>query len=271
MKFTKKTTLNFLIVVVLLILFISSWFVSESSFQTDASAIYKNPDSQNWLGTDSLGRDYLGRLVLSTRISLIVGLFGSSLALLISLFCVLLCMNSWLGKIIIRISDTISAIPHFLLVVIVQLALYESLHFLTADIKSTSVLIITLALTHWMNAFRVLRAETKKILSLPFIEAARALGASRRRIFLSHLLPHLSGTIFVLWGLLIPQFILSEGFMSFVGLGIQPPQTSWGVLIAQGWKSLSLNPILVLAPSFMIFLVSLGFYILFKNRHLSKD
>jgi peptide/nickel transport system permease protein len=178
------------------------------------------------LGTDQLGRDMLARLVFGARVSLSVGIATVIVSGLIGVVAGLLA-GFYRGKvddILMRLVDVQMGFPSLLLALAV----------LYAAGPSFKNLILVLALTRWMVMARLTRAMTMSLRETPFVEAARVLGSRDRRIMFRHLLPNLLSPIMVLGTLELARAMLSEAALSFLGLGIQPPEASWGLILAQG-------------------------------------
>jgi oligopeptide transport system permease protein len=131
-----------------------------------------------------------------------------------------------------------------------------------AYLKSLIGLCLGISATHWMNLARVTRGKVLEIKRKPFVEAAISLGGSQTHILYRHILPNMMGTLMILVAMQIPNNILYESFMSFIGLGIQPPHTSWGILVREGWKTLTSFPHLILFPSLVLFLTVWSFQII---------
>lgn len=234
-------------------------------------------ESPNWsapFGTDSLGRDLLARLLLGTKVSLSVGILGSFGAIVLGAVLGILAgwRGGWADRLVMRFTDILLSVPSFALVAVLSLGLNAALPLPPGWWRSVVSLVIALSLTHWMNIARVVRGLVMQAKVLPFIEAARALGAPDGHILLRHVVPHIGGTLTVLLGLQVPANILYESFMSFIGLGVEPPASSWGLLVQEGWQSLSSYPHLILFPALVLFLTVWSLHVLFSLRlSLSGD
>jgi peptide/nickel transport system permease protein len=201
-------------------------------------------------GTDQLGRDMLARLAFGARVSLSVGvatvlvssLIGITLGLLAGFY------RGRVDDILMRLVDVQMGFPSLLLALAV----------LYAAGPSFKNLVLVLALTRWMVMARLTRAMTLSLRESPFVEAARVVGASNRRIMLRHLLPNLLSPILVLGTLEFARAMLSEAALSFLGLGIQPPEASWGLMLAQGRAYISSAWWLVMFPGLAILLSTLS-------------
>lgn len=235
------------------------WFSPESAFETAVDRVLLAPQASHWFGTDSLGRDLLARILVGSQISLLVGLGGSLVAFALGVLWG--AGFAWKGggwdRVAMRITDLFLSVPGFALVAVFALA-FES--------WGIWGLVVALGVTRWMGVARVVRGLVLSTKSLPFIEASRAMGGRSPRILWSHVRPNISGPLWILFGLQIPANILYESFMSFIGLGAQAPQTSWGLLVQEGWRSLSTSPHLILAPALVLFLTVWSLHVLMERK-----
>jgi peptide/nickel transport system permease protein len=202
------------------------------------------------LGTDHLGRDYLSRLIYGARVSLLIGFGAASIGCLIGV--TLGMCAGFFGGIIDRIVSFILtcqlALPGLLLAM--------ALVFLIGP--SVGVVICVIGFLHWSYYLVVTRAATQKIRDLEYITAARAIGSSRLQIMVTEILPNLFSEIIVIFSLEVGVAVLAEAALSFLGVGIQPPTSSWGLMIAEGKISVFLRPWLVILPGIFIFLLVLA-------------
>ena len=256
------------IAVVYLILLVGSSMVATAFFLDRAItpsvvAVLAGPSWAHPFGTDSLGRDLLARLLVGAKVSLTVGLVGSLLTVAIGVLAGW--FGGWIDRGLMRGVDLIQSVPSFILVAVLCLGLQALLP------SAMLALILGIALTHWLTVARVTRGETMKARTTSFVEAARVLGGSDAQILRKHVLPHLTPTLWVLLGIQIPNTILYESFMSFIGVGVHAPETSWGVLVEEGWRLLALAPHLVFFPALILFLTVWSLNVLFDPFRLSRD
>lgn len=234
-----------------------------SGLEQNVDFMLEGPTWSHWFGRDMLGRDLLSRVLHGGRVSLVVGLVCSFTSCLIGF--IYGSISGWSGgftdRIMMRFLDVLTSIPSFILVATLCLSVQVLLPIEDSFLKAFVSLCVGISATHWMGLARVTRSMVMELKSKPFVEAAVALGGSRIHIMWRHILPNMIGTLIILMALQIPTNILYESFMSFVGLGIHPPYTSWGILVREGWKTLSSFPHLILFPSAVLFLTVWSFHI----------
>ncbi len=206
------------------------------------------------LGTDVLGRDLLSRLLLGARISLGIGVTTTlvSLALGVSLGACAGFFGGVVDLLLMALVEVVALFPPVLLAIL-------AMAFLGPGITS---LFVALSLTGWISSARVVRAEVKRALVQPYVEAAVASGASRWRVLLRHALPAAAAPLGVVLTYQISAHVLTESFLSFLGLGVQPPMASWGSLAAEGFRSLQSHPRLLVYPGAALTLCLLSLQLL---------
>lgn len=209
------------------------------------------PSAKHLLGTDEGGRDVLTRLLYGARVSLLIGVVPALLSLLLG--AVLGVLAGYKGgltdAVIMRIADVTLAFPSMLLAMVIMYSLGDGI----------MNVFLTLTLVNWANVARVVRAHTLRLKNSEFAEAARAIGVPGRKIMQRHILPNCLPSLLVLFTLNIPASILTESSLSFLGLGIQPPNASWGLMINAGRQYLYNAPWLCFAPGAAIMLIVLAF------------
>ncbi|MDO4797026.1 MAG: ABC transporter permease [Coriobacteriales bacterium] len=209
------------------------------------------PCAEHLLGTDDAGRDVLSRLLFGSRISLLVGIVPTlvSMAIGAALGAVSGYFGGWIDTIIMRLADILLAFPSILLVMVIMYTLGDGL----------LNVFIALSMLNWAVVARVVRAETLHLEGTEYMEASRVIGVSHGASILRHILPNCLPILIVLFTLAIPGSILSESGLSFLGLGVQPPDASWGQMVNAGRQFLYYAPWISLAPSACIMLVVLAF------------
>jgi oligopeptide transport system permease protein len=235
-------------------------------------ALTQPPSREHWLGTDDLGRDILSRLIYGARISLSVGLVVQGVILLIGVPAGLIAgfYGGKVDTIIMRLVDALYSIPSLLFVIVIMTFLRARLQVsnggfvgFVGDLDDrTGGLVgvfIGIALINWMPAARLVRSQAIALKEKEFVEAARGVGASNRRLILQHLLPNVVATIVVTATIGIPQAIIYEAGLSFLGLGANPPMPSWGLMIAEAIDNLRSYPYMLISPAIVLSSTVLAF------------
>ena len=209
------------------------------------------PGAAHPFGTDNNGRDVLARVMEGARISLIVGLAGALISLVIGTSYGL--VSGYAGgradALMMRFVEILYSIPRLIIIILATAAFDHSFkdwlnaggHTVLVGYSKIIILILALGLIEWLTMARIVRGQVLALKNLQFVAAARALGQSHTRIIVRHLLPNLTGIVIIYLTLTIPAVILDESFLSFLGLGIQAPQASWGSLLADGAQVI--NPV----------------------------
>ncbi len=229
----------------------------------DVKAILLEPSWQHWMGTDGLGRDVLSRMLHGGRISLLVGLVavGIATAIGIVLGAISGYYRGWVDTLIMRLVDVMLSIPSFFLILAV-------IAFLTPSIWN---IMIVIGLTSWMGVTRLVRAEFLSLSSREFVMASRTLGAKDARLIFTHLLPNSLTPIIVSAVLGVAGAVLMESGLSFLGLGVQAPQASWGNILTDGKEYIQFAWWLSLFPGLAILITVLGYNLLGEGLRDALD
>ena len=226
-----------------LVCIIGPWVLPHAYDSTDWDAMSAPPNLQNghYWGTDDSGRDLLVRCLVGGRISLTVGLLAtlSSVTLGILWGATAGFIGGKVDNIMMRIVDMMYAIPYLLIAILLVTILGREFY----------LVVLTITVFSWMDMARVVRGQTLSLRSREFVEAARAIGVPTRRIIAQHIVPNLLGIVVIYTTITVPGVILTESVLSFLGLGIQEPMTSWGVLIHDGTKVMEISPWMLLFPA----------------------
>jgi oligopeptide transport system permease protein len=231
-----------IIVALVALALIGPWINPNNIESLDWSSVAAQPGLQgaHWFGTDRLGRDLFARILEGTRVSLVVGLAASAISLLvgISYGAVAGYLGGRIDQLMMRFIEVLSGLPLIFFVIFLTVIFGRSQYLLFAAIGAVG----------WLTMARIVRGQTLSIRRREFIEAAVASGASTARIIVKHVIPNLWGPVIVYATLTVPQIILFESFLSFLGLGIQEPHSSLGTLIAEGAGEMEAAPWILLIP-----------------------
>lgn len=249
-----------------LILLVVLWpWVAPYSWETISDAQFQPPSAKHWFGTDVHGRDLLTRVIFGARVSLLVGVVGAGVAFVIGVAwgAVSGYVGGRLDGAMMRFVDVLYSLPSIIFVIVLLTTLKEgAAKWLTGTLGAKAaaqapmlLLFAGLGAVSWLTMARIVRGQVLALRSRAFVDASRSLGASHARIIWRHILPNVWGIVIVYLTLTVPSVILYESFLSYLGLGIQPPMASWGSLVAEGAGQL--NPIriywwLVVFPSAML-------------------
>ena len=259
MRFFKNkaaVTSLFLLLAILFFSFFGPFLAQWSNEEIDWSvlgdiAILGSPsfDTGHYFGTDELGRDLYSRVIQGTKISLMVGVVGALIAVLVGTLYGAIAgyFGGKLDNFMMRLVDILMSIP-YMFVLILLLVMFG---------RSIIMLFIGIGLISWLDMARIVRGQTLSIKQKEFVEAALAIGVGNFTIIIRHIIPNLLGVVAVYATLLVPGMILTESFISFLGLGVQEPNTSWGALISEGAGTMSYGTLWQLLFPLFFFVVSL--------------
>ena len=246
----------FLLLAILFFSFFGPFLAQWSNEEIDWSvlgdiAILGSPsfDTGHYFGTDELGRDLYSRVIQGTKISLMVGVVGALIAVLVGTLYGAIAgyFGGKLDNFMMRLVDILMSIP-YMFVLILLLVMFG---------RSIIMLFIGIGLISWLDMARIVRGQTLSIKQKEFVEAALATGVGNFTIIIRHIIPNLLGVVAVYATLLVPGMILTESFISFLGLGVQEPNTSWGALISEGAGTMSYGTLWQLLFPLFFFVVSL--------------
>ncbi len=269
----KKSRIPFLALSVMVLAVIIGPFLFPPSYALPGSMTYAPPSLAHLCGTDLNGRDLLFRILEGGRISLLVGICGAAISLLIGTSYGLVAGSASMGidQGMMRVVDILYSVPRLIFILIFINSFNERLQ-LTASAHGWDwlvgssrlvILILSLGVIEWLTMARIVRGQTLTLRERSYVAAARVLGEGYWTILWRHLLPNLAGIVLVYLTLAIPSVIIDEAFLSFLGLGVQAPQSSWGSLLSEG--AASINPLrgawwLLLFPSLALLTTLLALY-----------
>lgn len=196
-------------------------------YQADLDISLQPPSAQHWMGTDEEGRDVLSRIIFGARISLKVGIIASTLSLLIGVIFGLLAgfFKGWVDSVIMRFTDMMFGFPALLFMIGITAAVPQ---------PDINVAMLAIALVSWPGMARIMRSQVIQVRDRDFVAAAEALGFGKVRVMLRHVLPNCLAPVIVAFTMSIGGAVLAEASLSFIGLGAQPPEPSWGSMISFG-------------------------------------
>jgi len=251
-KENKTALFGLIVVAILVVLAIFAPYVTPyDPYEIDLNNRFSKPSLNHWFGTDMFGRDLFTRVIYGARISLAIGLIPSLIA--VSIGAILGVVSGYiggrLGYWVMRMADVVMAFPSLLLAIVVMYTLGATLF----------NLFIALSVVGWAGAARVVRSQALSIREKEFIEAAKAIGVKDIKIMARHVFPNCLPSLMVLFTMNIPDAILSEASLSFLGVGAQPPTPSWGLLVSNGKEFLFSAPWVAILPGVAIFITVLAF------------
>jgi len=228
--------LLFLIIISLLTPWIAPYSYEEQNLMLGATS----PSAAHWLGTDIFGRDMLTRIMYGGRVSLMVGFIATAVALVIGILwgAVAGFVGGRLDAVMMRIVDIMYALPFMIFIVLLMVVFGRNI----------LLLFVAIGAVEWLTMARIVRGQVMTLRKQEFVEAAYSMGLSKWAIIRRHIIPNTLGPVIVYTTLTIPSVMLLEAFLSFLGLGIQPPQSSWGLLINYGVETMEEYPWLLIFP-----------------------
>jgi oligopeptide transport system permease protein len=231
---------SFMIIIAL----ITPWVAPYSYFEQDLDMGATPPSPAHWLGTDTLGRDLLTRVMYGSRVSLMVGFLATAVALTIGVLwgTVSGYFGGRVDAFMMRTVDILYALPFTIFIILLMVVFGRNI----------LLLFMAIGAVEWLTMARIVRGQVLSIRQQEYIDAALTMGLPKRQIMLRHVIPNTLGTIIIYVTLTIPNVILLESFLSFLGLGVQPPQSSWGLLISYGVETMEEYPWLLIFPAVVL-------------------
>jgi len=255
LKQNKVATASLVILILISLMTIVGPYINGFSFEvTNNDIVNKTPDMKHWFGTDNLGRDIFSRVWAGGRVSIIIGLIGAFVDTVVGSIYggIAGFFGGFIDDIMMRIVEILGSIPYLVVVILVSLIFS----------KGIGAIIIAMTITGWVGMARLVRGQLLQIKEQEYVLAATALGANPSRIIAKHLLPNTLGIMIVAITFDIPSFIFGEAFLSYLGQGIQSPNTSWGALASAAQPNLMFYPYQLFFPSLFISLTMLSFTLL---------
>lgn len=251
----KQNHLAIIAMVILLIIVFLTIFgpaISGYSFDKMSADMNQFPSAKHWFGTDQLGRDLFARIWIGGRVSIIIGVVGAVITTIVgSIYgSVSAFAGGRVDSIMMRIVEIISSIPYLIVVILLSLILDDS---------GIGSILLALCIVGWCPTARLVRGQILQLVNSEYVIAAQTLGVSSWKIILRHMIPNTMSVIIVNLTFRIPGYIFSEAFLSYVGLGIKSPNTSWGVLASAAQQTMFFYPYQLIFPAVMIGLTMLSF------------
>ena len=244
----------FVIVAVIILAACAPFLTPYREAQQDLLARLQKPSSAHIFGTDELGRDVFTRILYGARVSLVIGIIPPAISLVIRIVLGLAAgfFGGKVDYVIMRLADIMLSFPSLLLTMVLMYTMGRYAN-------SIVCIFAALALAGWASVARVVRSQTLSLKEADYVEAARSIGVGKWKIMFRHILPNCIPSLIVLYTLNVPSCILSESTLSFLGIGVQPPAASWGLMVNQSKQFLFSMPWLALAPSVAIMIIVLAF------------
>lgn len=253
LKKNKVATLSMILLIIMVFMCLFGPFMTKFKFNIgDSAVLNQGPNGTHWFGTDSLGRDMFARIWVGGRVSIIIGFIGAIVDTVVGVTYggISGYKGGLVDDIMMRIIEILGSIPYLVLVILMRCII---------NVSGLFPLILAMTVTGWIGMARMVRGQILQIKEQEYVLAAKALGADSSRIIAKHLVPNTLGIIIVEITFDIPALIFGEAFLSFIGLGVRSPQTSWGALASAGQQQMMFYPYQLLFPSLAIAIIMLSF------------
>lgn len=251
-----KLAISGLAIIIFLVIMaiFAPWFSAHGFDEQNLSSTNAKPGAKFWFGSDGLGRDLFTRVWYGARISLFIGFAASIIDLFLGVIWggIAGYLGGKVDEVMMRICDVLYGLPYILVVVLLLVVMEQGLF----------TIIVAMSITAWVNMARIVRGEMLRLKEEEYVMATRSMGAKMFHILFKHLIPNSMGPILVTLTFSIPNAIFTEAFLSFLGLGVQDPQASWGTLTKEGVDAMQYYPWMVLFPALFISMAMLAFNVL---------
>ena len=245
LKKNKAAMFGLVVLSILVVLSVfAPWLTPYSYSGQDLELGPSPPSAQHWLGSDLFGRDLLTRMLYGSRVSLAVGFIATAVALLIGVTWGALAgyLGGRIDALMMRVVDVLYALPFTIFIILLMVVFGNNI----------ILLFLAIGAVEWLTMARIVRGQVLHVKQQDFVEAAVSLGLTRLQVIRKHVIPNVMGPVIVYATLTVPNVILLESFLSFLGLGIQPPQSSWGLLISYGVETMEEYPWLLIFPAALL-------------------
>lgn len=257
LKTNKVAIASMILLLIMCIMVVIGPFLTGYNYDEMVGALNQGPSSAHWFGTDSLGRDLFTRIWVGGRISIIIGLVGALIDTVVGTIYggISGYKGGFVDDIMMRIVEILGSIPYLVLVILIRCIIPGG----KSTMANIGPLVLAMTITGWTYMARLVRGQILQIKEQEYVLAAKALGANSSRIIAKHLVPNTLGVMIVAITFDIPGFIFSEAFLSFLGLGVKSPMTSWGALASAGQQNMMFYPYQLIFPALAISIVMLSF------------
>ena len=256
LKMNKAAMMSIGIIVLLIFMVIAGPYFNNFSFkEQNAQALNISPNGTYWFGTDTAGRDIFTRVWVGGRVSIVIGLVCAFIAMIVGVAygSIAGLVGGKVDNVMMRIVEIISCLPYLLIVILVCLWLNKT---------NLGSILLALSLTSWTGTSRMVRGQVLSVKNEEYVLAARTLGVPTWKVIIRHIIPNVLAIVIVGLTFDIPGFIFSEAFLSYMGIGLQPPDVSWGIMASEAQTQMMFYPYQLFFPTLMIALTMLSFTLL---------